>query len=188
MNTNYEDVIKLVTVDRVRRKQIEVKIVDKDGDEVPFKDIVKQVMSYLKDKTSEDAQHEGNQILNQIVPLVHQSMVVALPALMGTGNATAILAFDNIRFPMSMMMLLSFSLLKLIQQKEFKIVTIETDLSDEEWDKMQRFHKVTSAAMLGALSGVSPKEIVKEMMKKGYISQEEVDELTGTQKEDEEVN
>lgn len=187
-NTNYEDVIRLVTVDKARRKQIEVKIVDKDGDEVPFKDTIKQVLSYLEDKISPAAQQEGNQILSQIVPLMHQSMVVALPRLAGPESATAILAFDNIRFPMSMMMLLSFSLLKLIQQKEFKIVTIETDISEEDWDKMQRFHKVTSAAMIGALSGVSPKEIVKEMVKKGYITEDEMTELTGKPPKDEEVN
>lgn len=181
---NYEDLIKLVTVDKTRRKQIEVKLVDKDGDEVPFKDTIKQVMSYLKDKTSTTAEVEGNQILSQIVPLMHQSMMVALPALSGAANAAAMLAFDSIRFPMSMMMLLSFSMLKLIQQKEFKIVTIETDISEEDWDKMQRFHKVSSAAMIGALSGISPRAIVKEMVKRGEISQEEVTELVGEMDED----
>jgi len=120
MNNKYEDIIQLVTVDRDRKKKISVKIVDKDGDEVPFKDTIKQVMKYLEDKLAPGAQ---SQILTQIVPLMHQSMVAALPQTTGMQSAAAILALESIRFPMSMMMLLSFSLLKLIQQKEFKIIT-----------------------------------------------------------------
>lgn len=178
-NPEYEDVIKLVTVDKHRKKRITVKIVDKDGDEVPFKDTIKQVMKYLEDKLAPGSNDDGaNHVLGQVLPLMHQSMCVALPQLVGANSASAILALESIRFPMSVMMLLSFSLLKLIQQKEFKIVTVEEDISEEEWDKMERFHKVTSTAMLGALAGVPPKEIIKEMMKRGYITEAEVAELT----------
>jgi len=178
----YMEAIKLITVDKARRKKVEVKLIDQDGEEVPFRDTIKQVLKYLDDKMTDSA--EANQILTQIMPLMHQSMMVGLPQLVGPHATTAIVSLDSIRYPMSMMMLLSFSLLKLVQQKNLKMKTIEEDISDEEWDKMSRLSKATSAAVLGALHGYQPKQVLEELVKLGEINQEDLEEMIQGSKKD----
>jgi hypothetical protein len=175
---DFDDVFKLVTIDKNRKKRISVKIIDTDGDEVPFRQTVRQIMKYVEDKLSLD-NSDGNQMVNQVMPLVTQAMVSGMPEVMGTTRAAQIMAIEGLRLPLIFMMVLSFSLLKFIQQKNFKIVTIEEDITEEEWDKLIRMTKASEITTLGAMAGISPKEILKELLQKGDLTIDDIKEMTG---------
>lgn len=181
----FEDIFKLITIDRIRKKKMSVRLVDAEGDEVPFKHTIKQIMQYLSDKMSVkkdsevDIMSTKNQIANQILPLITQAMVSGLPEAVGDFRAAQLLTVDGVRWPIINMMLLSFSLLKLIQDKKFKIVTTEEDVSDFEMEKLAKFSRISEAATIGAMHGKAPKDLLKELLASGDISSEELSELTG---------
>lgn len=185
LGEDFEDVFKLVTIDRVRKKRIAVRIVDTDGDEVPFKHTVKQVMQYLSDKMSMKKDGEldplasKNAIINQIMPLVTQAMISGMPEVVGDYRAAQLLTIDSVRWPIIMMMLLSFSMLKLIQDKKFKIVTTEEDITEAELEKLTKFSRISEAATIGAIHGKAPRDLLKEMRASGEITDEDILELTG---------
>src|ERR1044072_2597034 len=102
------DIFKLTTVDKARKVRITVKLVDEDGDEIPMKETIQQLMSYIKDKTSSTTDEPGNPMITQIMPLNSQALVLALPKLLGVNNTATMLSIEMFRGSMVMMMMLSF--------------------------------------------------------------------------------
>ncbi len=186
---DFEEMFRLITVDRKRKKKIRVTLIDEDGDEVPIKSVSKQLMEYVTDQfkiskdldpdDDDDVDTKASKIVNQILPLVSQSMVAALPGLMGQRHAYLTLAMENTRHSTIMMMMLAICLYKFIKQKGLKIVTEEEDVTQEELDKMMKISKMTSSATTGALLGMSPQEIIKDLMDAGEITADEIKQITG---------
>lgn len=185
---DFDEMFRLVTIDKNRKKKIRVTLVDKDGDEVPVKTLSKQLVSYIADQFKlnkdfdEDEDTKPNYMINKIMPLVSQSLVAGLPELMGERHAYLTMAITTTRHSTIMMMMLAISMFKFIKDRDLKIKTEEEDVSDEEIEKMTKMSKITSTTTTGALMGMSPHEIVKHMLENGEIDEDELKELTGKDK------
>jgi hypothetical protein len=173
------DIFKLVTVDRIRKVKITVKLVDEEGDEIPMRETIDQLMSYIKDKTKSDTEDSNNPMITQIMPLNSQALVAALPKIMGVRNTATLLSIESLRMSFVMMMMLSFSLLQFVKRKNLKIVTMEEPITDEEIERAIKLSKASSVASMGAMLGMNPNQIVKELMDKGLVDKEVTGEAGG---------
>lgn len=174
----FEDIVKLVTIDKARGKRITIQLVDSEGEEISLRDTTDSLMSFLENKF-QDETPEGNQVLNQVLPLCTQTLVSGLPRAVGEQRAAQMLGLEKSRTTLVLMMMLSFSLLKFIQQKGLKIMTVEEEITTDEMDKIQRMSEASEAATLAAMMGISPKEILQELVKEGSLSGDELSQMIG---------
>ncbi len=185
-NMNQDDLFNLITIDRIRKKKITVTLVDSDGDEIDLGDACREIMDYVTDQCSVKKKQNDKQrvMINQILPLVSQAMCSTLPSLMGKRHAYMTLTQENFRYSHIMMMMLSLTLLKWVNKKTIKIVTHEEDVTDEEIERYEKMSRVSSAATTGAMMGMSPKEIMKDLIESGDISSAEIDDIRGNKKDE----
>lgn len=172
---------KLSTIDTLRKKKITVTLVDPEGNEVSLEEAVTKITGYLTDKLGDkESVLEGtNPIITRIMPLVSQSMSVALPQFLESEKlAFTITAIDSLRWANVMVGMICFSLFQFIQKKKLKIVTQEIDLTDAEIKEMKRNSEMTSTAAAGALLGLSPQEIVGKMLADGTLSPSDLEEVS----------
>lgn len=184
LSEDFEKIFKMSTIDRIRKVRINIKLVDKDGDEVALKEICKELMQYLKDKTAVKSSSVDNAILNKVMPLVSQAAVSGLPRVVGADHALIYLSIEEFRLAIITMMLLSFSLMQFVKSHELKIVTMEESMTDEELEQALKLNKATSVATLGSLMGMSPQEIIKELTEKTGLSHEDAARMAGSDETD----
>jgi hypothetical protein len=169
-----EDIFTIATLDRERRVKLTVELRDKDEDCIPLKDVIEQLLNYIKDKTK-----SGSSFNDQIMPLMAQAMVGALGRLMGIQGTAVILAIPDLRQAFAYTMGLSFLLLKFIQKKELRIHLIEQQLTEEEFEALLRRTRANNVTTLAAMAGENPREVVQEMLRQGKLTQEDVTEILG---------
>lgn len=169
-----EDFFNIVTIDKKRKKRITIRLEDVDGDEVPIKEAVENLTEYVIDKASNKDDDENNHVINKLAPLVGHALVCGLPKVIGDRLTIMMLSMEHYRHSMSMMMLLSFVLIKWVQDKKLKIITMEEDISDEDLEKQEKLHKANSAAMISAMLGLTPEEAIKELAKSGDVDLDDV--------------
>jgi hypothetical protein len=187
----FDDVFNLITIDRIRKKKITVSLRDKEtGDEISLKQSVHQIMDYIQDQTSNSKNLTNKQRLmtNQIMPLCSQAMCSGLPRLLGERHAYMTVTIEKFRYSTIMMMMLSLSLLKWVQQKNLEIVAHEEDVSDEEIEKMDKISRASSTAATGAMMGMSPKEIMQDLLKSGDLDLGEVKKMLNLDNNDDDPN
>lgn len=162
----------VTTVDVRRKKKIFVTIQDSDGDEVDMKDMLDNLNRYITDNlVNEDA----NVLKDEISPLITQIFMGSLVYASGhPGTAAFIASQESMRYTITHQMLLSFYFLKFVQKNNLKIITREEDVSDEEIEKIRRINKANSVATMGAMMGVEPKDIIKQLIKSGQLNKEDV--------------
>lgn len=178
-----EDVFSMVMLNKRDKKRVWVELEDEDGDTIELADMLEELVKYIKDKLGEE---EGNQMLDQIMPLMSQSLVSGLGRMMGL-NATAFLVFNpQIRMALIYMMLVSFTLYKVVQSKGLVINTCEEDITDEEINEIDRKSKASSVANMSAMLGMDPKEALRQMVERGDITEGDLSDLLGLTKEEDE--
>lgn len=180
-----EDFFNIVTIDKKRKKRITIRLEDADGDEVPIKEAVEKLTDYVIEKASNQDDDDNNHVINKLAPLVGHALVCGLPKVIGDNLTIMMLSMEHYRHSMSMMMLLSFVLIKWVQDKKLKIVTMEEDISDEDLEKQEKIHKANSAAMISAMLGMTPEEAIKEIAKSGDVNLDDV--LDDKDEEDDET-
>lgn len=171
-----EDVFKMVTLNRTRGIRVKTELRDKDNEAVDLTNIVEELLLYMKDKLSDPASSE---LASQIMPLMSQAMVSGLGRLIGIRHTGAIITSDILNFSMVQMMCMALLMLKFIQKKELKIFTYEEDISPEEIEDLDRRAEVTKATVVGSLMGLEPREMLRELLKQGKISKEDVTAALG---------
>lgn len=171
-----EDVFKAVMLNREKGVRLCVELRDKDNDIVLIKDIVEELLLYMKDKMESP---DNNDFTNQILPLIAQASVSGLGRLIGIPEAGAILTSDTLRFATHQMMGMSLLLLKFIQKKELKIYSYEEEISEEEIEDLDRRSAASRVAMMGSTLGLDTRELLAEMLRQGKITKEDIEELTG---------
>src|ERR1017187_6662797 len=105
----------LASIDRVRKKKLSIRLVATDGSEVPFDETILKLCKYVHDKLSQDS---NNTLANQVFPLMAQALGEGLSDIVGREMTEMLLSFEGFRAPCLSMMMLSFTLLKFLQQKE----------------------------------------------------------------------
>jgi len=166
-----EEVFKMVMINKVKGTTVHVELYDEDEDKVELSEVIEQLLSYIEEKLEDK---EANQFVDQIMPLMAQSVVSGLGRMLGIRHTAFFLANETSRVALVNMMSMAFLLLKFVQQKKLVIQTFEEEISEEEIEDIQRKAKAGSAATMGALLGMDPKEILENLVEQGEISQEDL--------------
>jgi len=169
-----EEIFKMVMINKVKGTTVHVELCDKEGDKVELSDVIEQLLSYVENKLEDE---KANQFVDQIMPLMAQSVVSGLGRMLGIRHTAFFLANDLSRVALVNMMSIAFLLLKFVQQKELTIQTYEEEISEEEIEEIERKAKAGSTATMGALLGLDPKEILDNLVEQGEISQSDLEAI-----------
>jgi len=169
-----EEVFKMVTINRVRKKRVSVELEDEEGDIVATADVVQELLAYIKDKMSDE---EENQFTSQILPLMAQVSASGLGRFLGIRTAAFYLSENVSRTAIIHMMCVALLLLKFVQQKGLSITTFEEDVSDEEIDEIDRKANANSAATLAALAGRDPRAVLDSLREQGHLSDDDLRDI-----------
>jgi len=176
-----EDIFKMVTINKVRKKRTYIEIEDPDGSKIELKDIIIELLDYLKDKLSDN---DSNQMTEQILPLMAQSVASGLSRIVGIKQTAFYLAQPEMRMAIIHMMTLSLYLLKFIQKEDLTINTYEEDVSDEEIAELERKTNISSTVTLATLAGEDPMQILKALRDQGKISEDDLRDILGDNDDD----
>ncbi len=168
----YQQLAELSMIDKIRMKKIYTRLENEDGEDVPVKDVLKQLTGWIMDQLQDK---EPNTTVTKVYPLLCQSMAGSLQDIVGDKyNAMLILAQDVTRQAFINEMTLGFYLSRFMEKNGLKIVTEEEDLSQEELDRILRLNKASSISALAHLAGADGKEVIREMLKSGVITREDL--------------
>jgi hypothetical protein len=129
------------------------------------------------------ASEEGNQFADQIFPLVSQATVSTLGRLVGINTTAFYLANDNTRIAIIYSMGMAFLLLKYVQKHNLTINTFEESVSDEEIETIERKSEANKAAMISAVMGEDPKEVLQKLLEDGRITEQDLTDMLGGKKD-----
>lgn len=169
-----EDAFSMVMINRKRKVKVSVELQDKDGDVIPLRDIIEQLLSYIKEKMADP---KGNQFNEQIMPLMAQSVVGGLGRMIGIKSTAFHLANEVTRSAFIQMMGMGLLLLKFVQKEELKIYTYEEPVTDEEIEKIDRKSRANSVATLASLAGADPKNVLRELRNQGHITDDDLEDI-----------
>lgn len=170
-----DDVFKIFIIDKNSKKKVSVQLEDTEtGEIVNLHEIFDQVQSYVTDQLKSKA---TNNTIQQIFPLMAQNLVHILPKILGKYSAAVMISNETIKYSFLSQMTASFYLLKFIQKNNLSIVTLEEDISDAEIEKYERLNHASSVMSLASIAGANSKEVVKEMLKHGSLTLEDIKEL-----------
>ena len=124
-----EEIFKMVLINKEKGTSVHVELFDEDGDEVELSEIIEKLLTYIEDKISSD---EPNQFVDQIMPLMAQSVISGLGRMLGLEHTAFYLTNETSRIALINMMSIAFLLLKFLQKNKITIRTVETDISEEE--------------------------------------------------------
>ena len=179
MTMEHDDLFALIMIDKRRKIKVIVELQDSEGDVVSIPETLEQLTDYMKDQMEYDADASADDIgaiPKQILPLMGQSVGHILPALIGEAQALILLSSEVSRHALTSSMTLAFLMLKFIQQHDLKIFTTEESISDEEIEELIEASRIRETATMGAIFGLSPQEILKNMVDNGDISSHELSE------------
>jgi hypothetical protein len=171
-----EDVFRMVTVNRNKMAKVSVKLEDEDGDEVDLADTIADLIVFMEDKMKEK---EGNQITDQIFPLISQSVASALGRMIGINTTAFYLSIETTKQALMGSMCIAFLLLKYVQKHNLKIFTVEEPIEQWEIDEMERKSNANRVAMMAALAGHDPRAILEQLKEEGRITDEDLLDLVG---------
>lgn len=171
-----EDVFKMVLLNKRDCTRVSVELEDEDGDTIELADMMEELVSYIKDKLGDE---EGNQIVDQVMPLMSQALVSGLGRLVGLQGTAFLIANPDTRMALIYMMMVSFVLYKTVQVKGLKVITQIEDVTQEEIDEIERKSRASSVASMSAMAGMDPKEILNQMVEHGDLTREDLKDLMG---------
>jgi hypothetical protein len=166
-----EDAFSLCMINKVRKIKTTVELQDKDGDEVPLRDVIQELLGYIKDQLGDE---EENQFSSQLMPLMAQAAVSGLGRMIGLRATAFHLANETTKHAFIHMMCVGLLLLKFIQQKNLKICTIEEEVDDEEIERIERVNQANNTATIAALAGADPISVIRELREQGHLTDEDV--------------
>jgi len=177
-----EEVFKMVLLNKKNKTRIWIELKDKDGDVIDHAELMEELVNYTKDKLSDE---NGNQLLDQIMPLMSQSLVSGLGRLIGLQSTALMITNPNTRMSLIYMMMISFVMYKMVQVQGLTIHTYEEEVSDEEIEEIERKSKATSVASMGAMLGMDYKEILQEMVNSGELTRDDINGILGEEPDEE---
>lgn len=175
-----EDVLSLVLINKKTNKKLSIQLEDNDGDQVELPDILGELVGYIKDKLEDD----DNQLVNEIMPLMGQMLVSGMGRMLGLQATAAFVTNPNTRIALIYMMMISFTMYKLIQVKGLKINTVEEEVTDEEIETIERKSKASSVANMSAMLGLDPREALEQMVERGDITKQDLKDFLGLGKDE----
>lgn len=166
-----EEVFSLVMINKKRMVKTRIELKDEQGEVIPLHEVVADLLAFMKTKLEAS---EESQLADQIYPMMGQVLVSGLGRLIGIPLTGFYLASDLAKTSFMHMMSVSFLMLKYVQEKKLTIIAVEEPVEAEELASVERKSKANSLAMMGAMSGMSYKDILKELVDKGELTQEDL--------------
>jgi hypothetical protein len=178
-----EDLFTMVLLNKRNRTKVSVSLEDGDGDTIKTEELIEELVNYLKDKFDDE---EGNQIVDQILPLMSQTLISGLGRLVGIPQTAFLISNPSVRMSLLYMMVIAFTLYKTVQVKELKILTEVEDVSEEEIEEIERKSQASSTATMASFMGQDPKEILQQMVERGDITEQDLEDLLGSESKSDE--
>lgn len=169
-----DELYKVTMIDRIRKVKITIQLKDEEGDEIPVRETIEQLTSYISDKVAED---KPNVTKQQVMPLMAQAMVGGMIKLLGPSHAMLMLSNQVTRYGLINMMTVSFYLLKWLQKNKIKIHTIEDSITEEEIDMYDRINTAGDLSIQAAAMGADPKKVIREMIKLGKLKKSDLAQM-----------
>jgi hypothetical protein len=161
-----QEVVRLAMIDQDRKVRIEALLIEKntpDGEEpdtITVDHVAGSVSDYVADKLTSK---ESNVVRNQIVPFVSQIMSKSIVKACGLHLAHFMLVSDLIKSAMIFNMTVAFLTFKFLQNNNYKIITKEEPVTDQEIADYKRMSKENETAALAAIMGLSVEEFREQM-------------------------
>jgi IMP dehydrogenase/GMP reductase len=163
--------LRLVTIDVKRKVRMTIRLIDEDGDEVPITETIEQISQFIMDKLNSS---EENTISTQIFPMMAQSVAYGLTKILGPQLTSLFLTQEAVRYSLIHMMSVGFYLWNVIHKNGLKIETTEESVTQEEIDSFRRLNVASGVASMAAATGINPKDILRELVKNGYVTREDL--------------
>lgn len=177
-DTDYPDLaelLKVVAIDPFRKKKMRVMIKGTDeGETVETTQIVDKLLDYIQGKVKDEGENIYKQ---QILPLVAEAATITLIKTLGPDLGMFLMTQHTTRDAFINMMAVGFLLMRWLDgasKKGIKIHTVEEDITEEEMNKLYKLDKITGLTSLASMSGVNPIEMLRQMVKAGQISKEDL--------------
>jgi len=171
---NPRDWCKVVAIDRIRKVRMNAELRDTDGSIIDIQDTVENLAEYVLDKMKDE---EANTIQRQVFPVMAHAAVTTLTQLVGQQTAGLLMSQELFRSTITSSMMISFLLMQFIKKNDIKIYTSEESITDEEMASYDRVNAATSVTTLAATLGADPKEIIRELIKQGRLTKEDLKAL-----------
>jgi len=178
-----ENLINLVMIDQKRKVRIQIILERENGDQVDIQDTVTALAQFV----TKQLEKEGSQCNKQVYPLMAQSLVAGLVPLLGPGMSAFLISDEATKYSLVHAMSVGFYLMKWLQQKNIVIKTVEYPMTDEEIDEVKRMTARDSTLTRAIVEGKDPKTTIREMIKAGLLTREEVEAIGQDDDPDEEV-
>lgn len=151
MSNPYES-FRLVTIDKVKKVQIDITLEDQNKEEVPLSDICTEMKDLLLEAAKAGENQQDNPIRDKLMPLMASIIGQLLPELAGR-TGIALLGTPESRALISLATTAGFLLLKRIQKSNLKIIATEESLTDDEIEAFLRESCAFDAALYSSLLG-----------------------------------
>lgn len=174
-----EEVFTMVTLNRNKKVTVKAELRDENGDIVSLVDTIEKILEFMKDKLHDT---EGNQFVDQIMPLMSQSVVSGLGRIVGIPETALMLANNSTKTGVLYMMCTAFLLLKFVQNNKLKIFTYEDTVTDEEIEAIDRKVEANKMLTYGTIAGMNPQEILDKLYEEGKITKEDLESMLGKNK------
>lgn len=174
-----EEVFSMVMINKKRLVKTQIELRDEHNESIPLHEVIADLLDYMKDKLKAE---EVNQMADQIFPMMGQALVSGLGRLIGNSATAYYLANEVSRLSFIQMMCLSFLLLKYVQERKLTIYAIDEPVTEDEVQSVQRKSKANSLAMMGHMMGMSYKDILKELVDKGELTDEDLTDILNQKK------
>lgn len=177
-----EDIFQVSTINKNRKVAITASLKDENGNVIEIKEVIEKLLQYMEDNLSTDAKNNG--LLDQILPVMAAVVGNAIPKLAGPELSASLFSHPGLRHTITCLPILGFLLLKFIQQHKLKIYTVETNLSNEELQRVQDMDTIASASIRAILAGINPQVIIEELRRQGILTDEALSHITTTNNEE----
>ncbi|MEK6881076.1 MAG: hypothetical protein AABY22_15765, partial [Nanoarchaeota archaeon] len=159
---------------------ISTELKDKNDITVPLDKVMLELTEYVKDKIDSK---EDNVFRDQILPLMTQAVVLALPDLIGVEETALLLAKANGKYALIYSMATAFLLLKYMQKHNLSIETIEEEISQQEIQKIIKRIQINNAIIIAAEEGISKEQILQSLLSLGKVTEEDINDFNEYSKE-----
>lgn len=169
---NNDNLFDFALVNKVTRKKISIKLEDSEGAEVNLKEVITQVMEYVKEQLDSK---EANVCAQQVYPLVTQILAGAINDVAGSKQIAALLMTQQLfRYTLIHHMIITFYFLKFIQKNKLNIITLEEEISDDEIENLFKMDSLGSMGLAAMTAGVPIEDIIKALIKSGKVSRSDL--------------
>lgn len=161
-----QEVVRLAMIDQKRKVRIEALLIKKDSpdgeepDKLKVDQVAQSISDYVADKVKTE---ESNVVRDQIVPFISQIMSRSMVKACGLELAHFMLVSDLIKSAMIFNMTVAFLTYKFLNNNDYRIITKEDPVTDQEIADYKRMSKENETAALAAIMGLSVEEFRSQM-------------------------